>query len=340
MLEDLCSQTATKHARVPRKRRSWIKKHHPKDITDLYLPDQLLLKIHNLLGITKLNTSVPNMLITGAPGIGKTAMVKLLANKIYGKYYNDAVMELNASDNRGLEIINNSIIYFCKKKLHDDSDIPITKLVILDEADNITKKAQNMISNFMEEYGNNTNFVFTCNDSSKLIESIQSRCLIMYFPHVSKVLMTRRLEHIAKQEGVSYDGEAIDTIVNCSKGDLRLAISILEMQHFANNRQRLTLGMVQQLNHQPSCNKLMKLIELCVNKDLRGAISVIKGLKLEGYCASDILLNINNTINNMKIEEDTRLRYIKHISKSYIFVSDGIDSSLQLYGCISDMVLS
>lgn len=248
-------------------------------------------------------------------------------------------MELNASDNRGLEIINNSIIYFCKKKLNDDENRPIIKLVIMDEADNITKKAQNMISNFMEEYSNNTNFIFTCNDSSKLIESIQSRCFIMYFPHVKTDYIVQCLQRMGEREGVRYDADALELLARNANGDMRQAISNMEMIFFGRNKSPITLETVQLLSHQPKSSKLLDLIKSCAQRNLRSAIQIINELKSEGYCGSDILLNINNTINNININEDIRLKYIKHLSKAYIDVSDGIDSNLQLYGCLSHFVL-
>lgn len=319
------------------KYKSFIYKYRPREISDIFLPEPLALKINSLVCN---EGTLPNMLITGQPGTGKTATIKLLAKKVYGKYFADAVMELNASDNRGLEIINNSIIYFCKKKLDDDNGKPITKLVIMDEADNITKKAQNMISNFMEEYSNNTNFVFTCNDSNKLIESIQSRCFILYFPYIKPANIIHRLEGICKKENVNYDYDALNLIATNSNGDMRQAIITLDVICHGKKYSKITADVINSLSHQPKQTKIIELIKLCAQRNLNDAISIIKELKAEGYCGSDILLNITNIINHVKIDEEMRLKYIKSISKSYIDVSDGIDTNLQIYSCLANMVLS
>lgn len=327
----LCDVQPYKSDTLCNKNALYLKKYRPRKISDIYLPLPLRQKIDGLVNI-------PNMLITGPPGTGKTTTIKQLAKKIYGKYYNDAVIELNASDNRGLETINNSIIYFCRKKLNDHEGNPITKLVIMDEADNITKKAQNMISNFMEEYNNNTNFVFTCNDSNKLIESIQSRCFIIFFPSIKKAMIVDKLEHICRQEGIEYEVAALEQIATNSNGDMRQAVLVLDM--ICHGMSRCTLANVELLNHQPQQKVVMELIKACAQRNLKEGVRLIKTLKADGYCGSDIILSILNVVNRVNIDEGIRLKYIKHISESYINISNGIDSNLQMYGCLSKLVLS
>lgn len=316
---------------IPRK--IFLQKYRPKCLQDIYLPAPLYNKIHAIHNINL----IPNMLITGHPGTGKTITIKQLAKHIYGKYYHEAVLELNASDNRGLEIINNSIIYFCRKKLLNENQQSIHKLVIMDEADNITKKAQNMISNFMEEYGANTNFVFTCNDSSKLIEAIQSRCVILYFPSVSNEMIVKKLGYICQSEGIEYEEEAIEQISQNSSGDMRQAILNLEMIYYGG--QKCDVETVRLLNHRPQKHIIIEIIKMCASRKLMEAIDIIHTLKKQGYCNSDIILNILNMVQQVKIDDDVRMKYIEHISRSYINISDGLDSNLQLYGCLSNLVL-
>ena len=158
----------------------WVEKYRPKKLNDLILDDITNKKMKNFL----INKELSNMIITGHPGTGKTSTIICLAKEVYGETFKEAVIEYNASDNRGLETINNSIIHFCKKKVKTENNLP--KLVILDEADNITKKAQNTLCNLMETYINTTKFVLTCNDYNKLVEGIQTRCLIIRYNSLSK----------------------------------------------------------------------------------------------------------------------------------------------------------
>lgn len=309
----------------------FLNKYRPKSLDDISLPEPLRSKIRGL-------KSIPNMLINGAPGIGKTCTVKQLAKKIYGKHFKEAVLELNASDNRGLDTINNSIIYFCRKKLEDDNAVSLPKLVIMDEADNITKKAQNMISNYMEEYSNNTTFVFTCNDSNKLIESIQSRCFIITFPVVDKKMIIDKLMFICSSENIPYETSALTRIAENSNGDMRQAIINLDV--VCNGCHTCDLETVQTLQHQPHQQTIFELIKMCAMRDLRKAIDIINSLKDRGYCNSDIILNLLNVINKVNIDEQIRMKYINQISHSYINICNGIDSNLQLYGCLAKLVLT
>ena len=141
----------------------WIEKYRPGDTEQILLDEMLLEKIDKIIE----SKSVPNMILTGEPGTGKTSTVLIIAREIFKEDYNENVLELNASDDRGLSIINNTIIPFCQKITKTQE-----KLIILDEADSITNKAQNLLSNLINEFKKNRRFVFVCNDSIKINKSI------------------------------------------------------------------------------------------------------------------------------------------------------------------------
>ena len=151
-------------------------KYRPKKFDDILLEEPLRTKIFNILK----SNQIPNMLITGESSTGKTSTVLFLVKEIYKNDYENNVIELNASDDRGLTMISSSILPFCKKKSN------VNKIVILDEADSITAKAQNLLNNIISEYRKTTRFVFICNDSYKINEAIQSQCMIINFPRIKK----------------------------------------------------------------------------------------------------------------------------------------------------------
>ena len=312
----------------------WIEKYRPKNVNDIILDDCLKNKINNLIEMNML----PNIIITGSSGTGKTSTIYCLVKQILGPKYNEALLELNASDNRGLEIINNSIIHFCKKRINDQTDSVdgIKKIIIFDEADNITNKAQNVLANMMEEYGSTTKFCFTCNDSSKIIESIQSRCLILYYRPMNKDNIKKRLEFICKTEGVEYDDNGMESIIFISQGDIRQAINNLEATH--NSYGSITEKNVYKLCYQPHPNTIIALIQKCASKNLKQAIEKYEDLKEQGYCNSDILQTMINVLKLITIDEHIRINFIKILSDSYLSVNDGIDSNLQMFCCISKMI--
>ena len=175
----------------------WVEKYRPKSADEIILYPFIKEKIDNII----LEKSIPNMIITGEPSVGKTSTIICLAKKIYSEEeYCENVLELNASDDRGLSIINNTILPFCKKKTQKG----VYKLIILDEADSITNKAQNLLSNIIAEYKKNTRFVFICNDCSQIIESIQSRCIIVKYTKINKISLISKIKDICNKENFNF----------------------------------------------------------------------------------------------------------------------------------------
>ena len=182
----------------------WIEKYRPSDTEQILLDNMLLEKINKIIE----SKSIPNMILTGEPGTGKTSTVLIIARELFKEDYNENVLELNASDDRGLSIINNTIIPFCQKITKAPE-----KLIILDEADSITNKAQNLLSNLINEFKKNCRFVFVCNDSIKINESIQSKCIIVNFPKLTDINIRDKLIEICDKESITYTDDFIDELI-------------------------------------------------------------------------------------------------------------------------------
>ena len=308
----------------------FIEKYRPKNFEDLILPVSMQYKIANMIE----SKTLPNIIITGSPGTGKTSTILCLAKKILGNNYKDLLLELNASNNRTLDFINSTVAYFCKKKL--SSDTSQQKLIIFDEADNITRKAQNLLANLMEEHSHNTRFAFTCNESNKIIESIHSRCMILRYVPMTEENIKKRLEHICQKENIIYDDKGIETLNFISQGDIRQAINNLEATY--HGYKTITEENVFKLCYHPHPKIIVEIIKECVNSNLMKVIEYIYQLKNSGYCTNDILLTLLNSLRGVTIDEDIRNKFYKIISNCYIDVSDGVDSNLQLFGCIARMI--
>lgn len=308
----------------------FIEKYRPTNFNDLILPDLMHYKIANIID----SKILPNIIITGSPGTGKTSTILCIAKKVLGSGYKDMLLELNASNNRTLEFINTTVAYFCKKKL--SSDIKTQKIIIFDEADNITKKAQNLLANLMEEHSHNTHFAFTCNESSKIIESIQSRCIILRYTPMTTENIKKRLIIICQKEDIKYDDAGLCAINFISQGDVRQAINNLEATF--HGYKIITEENVYKLCYHPHPKIIIEIIKECVNMDIINCIDYIHELKNGGYCTNDIIQTLLNTLREIKIDEDIRINFIKIISDTYINISEGVDTNLQLYGCVSRMI--
>jgi len=309
----------------------WVEKYRPKNSDQILLDPFIKTKIDKMLE-TK---SIPNLIITGEPGTGKTSTIVCLAKQIYSeKQYGEYVLELNASDDRGLYMINNTIYPFCKKKTDG-----INKLIILDECDSITPKAQNLLANIISEFRKNTRFVFICNDCTQIIESIQSICMIIKYPRIMKEDLIKKVEEICKLENVPYTKEGIENLLFVSDMDIRQSINNLECIYYAFGK--LESDIVYKLIDKPKPIYIEKIINNCLNGQLTDAIETTKELYYKGYYPNDILLTFMKCLleKDLHIKETTKLKIHEIISLSYIRVNGGIDTLLQLCGCIAKIYL-
>jgi replication factor C subunit 2/4 len=314
----------------------WVEKYRPKTSDEILLDPFIKEKIDKIIE-TK---SIPNMIITGIFGSGKTSTILILAKKIYDNpdVYNENVLELNASDDRGLSIINNTILPFCKKKTKNET----YKLVILDEADSITTKAQNLLSNIIAEYRKNTRFVFICNDCSQIIESIQSRCMIIKYNRISKEFLYSKVVSICVNENITYTEEGIESLLFISDYDIRQIINNLECIYYALDV--LSPENIYLMIDKPKPIYIEEVLKYCLKGELYNAINIITELYNKGYTPNDILLTfmkciIEKNFIDENIDNDTILKIYEILSLCYIRVNGGIDTLLQLCGCISKIYI-
>jgi replication factor C subunit 2/4 len=308
----------------------WIEKYRPTKIVDMLFDDVLRNKFNRIIE-TKI---YPNLILMGNPGVGKTSTLLAFAHQITGKYYNEAVLELNASDNRGLDIVDKMIIHFCKKIVTDKEGKPIKKFIIFDEADNITPKAQYVISDLIDQYNKTTVFTFTCNDSTQIIESIQSKSIIVKFNKVTEKNMLIRLKEICKLEKITINDEILNEIITNSEGDMRSSLINLEVinkglkeedkKNFRNlMTNQIEKGLLDQL--------LLSLIE----GEFYDCVTYYKKIKNNGYSNIDIIFNLINHVKNVDIEESIRIKVMSRLSKTFVILNDKSESDVQMYGLFS-----
>lgn len=310
----------------------WIEKYRSTNVDDLVLNPAALNKIKKIIE----EKDMPNIIITGPPGIGKTTTILCIAKNLLGKYFREGVLELNASDERGVKTVQDSIEYFCKKRLTTDEKCSRHKIVLLDEADNMTKKAQQSIKNLIKQYNDTTRFAFTCNNSSEIIESIQSRCIIFRYCRLNNEQVLQKLIQICENEKISFTMEGLKSIVTTSQGDLREAINKLQTIH--EGLGSVVPNNVYALYDKPHPVTIESIFKCCYNKDVRSALSKLYALRNEGYSSSDISISMFNTLKNLDpkiFNEETKIRFMEQISKTCLVISKGIDTDLQLTGCIA-----
>ena len=202
----------------------WVEKYRPKTLDDVIGLGDIT---DSLKAFMKKPKTMPHLMLAGIPGTGKTTIALAIAHELYGANWRNFTLELNASDERGIDTVRDRIKDFSRYSRSGFGDIPFA-LIILDECDQMTGPAQTALRRIMETSSRTSRFILICNQSSKIIEPIQSRCAIFRFSRLDKQAMKDHLQCIAKKENVTLEPVAAERIVDYSEGDLRHAINALQ----------------------------------------------------------------------------------------------------------------
>lgn len=277
---------------------------------------------------------MPNIILHGPPGCGKTTVILCMARKILGPHLKEAVLELNASNERGLDVVRNKIKMFAQSKVTLDPGRQ--KLVILDEADAMTEAAQQALRRIIEIYSKTTRFAFACNIFDKIIEPIQSRCAVVRFNRLNEEQLRSKMLSICKEMNVKYDDKGIDAIIYTAQGDMRQAINNLQSTY--DGFESITEENVFKVCDEPPPITIQNIIEHCLKRNLDEAEKCLANLYKLGYCTEDIVSSMFRVVKSYNMPEYTKLEFLKQIGISQIRIVQGVNSMLQMKGLISHFV--
>lgn len=247
--------------------------------------------------------------------------------------YKEAVLELNASNDRGIEVVRNKIKMFAQKKVTLDKGKH--KIIILDEADSMTDGAQQALRRIMEIYSKTTRFCLACNNSEKIIEPIQSRCAILRYSKLSDKQLLARLLDVCEKEKLSYADDGLEAIIFTSQGDLRQAINNLQSTH--NGYGHINSTNVFKVCDEPHPLLVKQILENCVERKIDESLKTLAHLWNLGYSAEDIITVLFRVCKNVQLAEYVKLEFIKTIGYTHARVSQGLDSLLQLNALIAKL---
>jgi len=306
----------------------WIEKYRPTNISDVMMDEQT----RNL--ITGLITNRKNMhiILTGLPGVGKTSTVKCIAKALLGDNIGDGYLELNDADGRGVRSTSIIIPTFCKKSVNFTE----SKIILMDEADNLTEKCQYDICDIIKTYGHNTKFIFTCNDSNKIIEDIQSICRIIRFRKLTDSQIKLCLQKICEKEKIKFQQNGLDIICYISMGDMRKAINNLQMTAYSFNA--ITKPNVLQICKLPDPVEINKIIDHCMQLDLANANNGLNTIIMDGYYHLDIVTGFGYVLADHAMNDAIKLKLLDIVNQTKITISIGNRSKLQLVAMICRMI--
>jgi replication factor C small subunit len=203
----------------------WSEKYRPKKLADVVDQKEIIKGISNMIK----SPDIPHMLFSGPAGVGKTTTALCIAMELLGEEWKKNALELNASDERGIKMVRERVKEFAASiKLASDKEFGRPKIVILDEADEMTPEAQTALRRIIEDSARTTRFIIICNYLSQIIEPIQSRCVVFRFTRLSKEDVVKHLEMICKEEKVKFEEKALAQIFDAIGGDMRHSINIMQ----------------------------------------------------------------------------------------------------------------
>jgi len=312
----------------------WIEKHRPESLDDLIAHEQIISTIGRLIDAGKL----PHMLFYGPPGTGKTSTILACARKLYGKSYKAMVLELNASDDRGIAVVRNQITSFAGTRKLFSSGV---KLIILDEADALTKDAQAALRRVIEKYARTTRFCLICNYVSKIIPAIQSRCTRFRFAPLLRSQMEQRTREIATEEGVTLTDDGLDAIMRLSCGDMRRMLNTMQSAHLAfetvdEKSVHLCLG-------QPLPKDIQTIFDALMNASFQNAYETIWTLmSTQGLALVDVLARLVDryVLRGVKLPPPVRSFLLQKLADIEHALSGATTDKIQLGAIVAAFVIA
>lgn len=257
------------------------------------------------------NKKLPHLLFYGPPGTGKTSCMIAIAKQLYGKAYRNMTLELNASDDRGIDVVREKIKSFCSTQQLMSKGL---KLVILDECDSMTSAAQFALRRIVEKYTKTVRFCLICNYVSKIIPALQSRCTRFRFGPLDDASVLAKLNEVAAAEQLALKGGADKAIVSLSHGDMRKVLNILESCSLA--YKEIPVEKVYEVTGRPSPEDIQNIYSCLTSEDFSSAMDKIWNLSRQKSLAfDDIIRDIHLQVMNSKLPDQMKIFVVNRLSE-------------------------
>ncbi len=300
----------------------WVEKYRPKSLDEIVGQEEIVRRLKSYVA-TK---SMPHLLFAGPAGTGKTTSAIALARELFGDNWRMSFHELNASDERGINVVRTKIKEYARTAAPNDVGF---KIIFLDEADALTPDAQAALRRTMEMYSRTCRFILSCNYSSKIIDPIQSRCAVFRFTPLKPDAVKARLMYIAEKEGKKIDDRALEAIYYVSSGDMRHAINVLQMSAAISDE--ITEDVVYKATGLAKKEDVEGLVKKAITGEFLDARKMLMDMFVEyGLSGEDIIKQIHRIIYDLPIDDRLKVELLDKTGEIEFRMVEGANERIQL----------
>lgn len=299
----------------------WTEKHRPNTLKEIIGQEAIISRLSKFVE----NRTLPHCLFAGPPGTAKTTAGMALARDLFGNSYDRNFMELNASDERGIDVVRNQIKTFARSLPAGDAPF---KILVLDEADHLTNDAQHALRRTMESYASSCRMILICNYSSRIIPPIQSRCAIFKFTRLKDTDIASRLDYVAEREKIKLSQKGKEAILYLSDGDMRSAINLLQASASTG---QVTDKTVFTISGRADPAKIEALLNSAFNGQYDDALQQLRELiSQEGVSPIDLTRQIHRDLQNRDIMSDLKRSALERTAEAEFRIAEGSNGEVQL----------
>ncbi len=308
----------------------WTEKLRPRKFEDIIGQEAIVRRIKAFVE----NKNLPHLLLAGPPGVGKSTISLVIARELFGENWKENFLELNASDDRGIDVVRNTIKDFARTK--SIGNVPF-KIILLDESDSLTRDAQQALRRTMEQYSGTCRFILSCNYSSKILDPIQSRCTIFRFKSLENDSINKIIDKVSREEKLKVDDKAREALIYISSGDARRLENVMQSCSMINNK--ITEELVYEIVSAARPKEIKEILEFAVSGKFTNAKEKLLEVMLKhGLSGLDIVKQIQSEIWNLKISDERKIELVDKCGEIEFRMVEGSDEFLQLEALIANFM--